>query len=39
MGNGTGLATFNGGQIFSYGTNTVLDNTANGAPTAVIGMQ
>jgi len=36
---GTGLSRQNGGTIFSYGTNTVLFNAADGTPTAVIGMQ
>ena len=34
MGNGTGLSKFNGGQIFSCGTNTVFDNTVDVTPIA-----
>jgi hypothetical protein len=33
------VCKFNGGQIFSYGINTVFDNTVDGTPTAVIGKQ
>jgi hypothetical protein len=34
--NGTGLAKFRGGQIYSYGNNVIDDNTEDGTPPVLI---
>jgi hypothetical protein len=34
--NGTGLVVFNGGQIISFGDNSLAGNTTDGAPTSTI---
>jgi len=39
IGNGTGIAQFNGSQIFSHGNNSFFDNGTDGTPNGIIALK